>query len=202
MSSFPLVSTSINDYQRYRSLLSGNEAYFASSFDLIETQTLSSSQASIVFSSLSTYSSEYKHLQLRYTLRGSRSADGETILMRINGDTGANYSAHLLLGDGSTVATATELSLNSMEQFYTNGASSTANVFSAGVIDFLDAFSTNKFKTRRLLASSGTNSNFAGIQFGSGSWRNTAAIDSISIVPRYGSGWAANSRFSLYGIRG
>jgi hypothetical protein len=173
----------------------------AGSFDLLQTQILTSPTASIEFANLnSTYGATYQHLQIRMVYRGSAANDGETVLMRLNGDTGNNYSSHLLRGDGSgSPASSAELGLNSMEQLYTAGNNSAG--FGVAVIDLLDAFETTKFKTRRLLAASGTNSNFAGIQLGSGSWRNTAATTSITILPRYGSGWATNSRFSLYGIK-
>ena len=66
-------------------MLVGNEAFDPSSFDLIQTYTLSSNQASVTFSNLGDYSSTYKHLQLRMVAKSNRSGPGELFYYKING---------------------------------------------------------------------------------------------------------------------
>lgn len=170
----------------------------AGSFDLLETQVLGSSQASVTFSSLSTYSSTYKHLQIRATMRdaGSNASFG----FRFNADSGTNYARHQLLGNGSNVTSAAGTSENS--GYLGGGAVSTttANSFTGAVIDILDVFETTKFKTVRTLQ--GTTGSPTEIFLVSSLWQSTAAATSFQIYSRFGTNLAANCRFSLYGIKG
>jgi hypothetical protein len=168
-------------------------------YELIETQILGSSTASITFSGLATYASVYKHLQVRATLRTTRAATGEVFIMRFNADTGTNYSWHLLEGNGSTVISAAGTTQDYMRAAVGVGASGTTNGFGAAVIDIVDAYATTKNKTIRSLSGQATNTNF--IDLFSGSWRNTNAITSVTVAPLSTTDLAANSRFSIYGIR-
>ncbi len=170
-------------------------------YELIETQILGSSQTGITFSSLATYASTYKHLQIRYTARSSISGtqDGGTGI-RLNGDSGSNYSSHNLIGNGSTVSSNAFTSQTYMFSQTINGNTSAADAFGAGVIDLLDCYSTTKNKTLRWL--NGFTGSVSGIRLGSGAWLNTASVTSITIDARDGNSYLTGSRFSLYGIKG
>ena len=171
----------------------------AGDYELISSEILGSSQASIVFSNLGDYSSTYKHLQIRTVGRTDRGsgAVADTALVRINGDTGSNYSRHFLLGDGSSVSSGAGVSQTSMfgPRFTASGA--TANAFGAGVIDILDPYSTTKNTTIRSL-----NGISILIYLTSGSFLSTAAVSSVTLLPQVGSNFVSGSRFSLYGIKG
>jgi hypothetical protein len=174
-------------------------------YELIETVILASTSTSITFSSLATYASTYKHLQIRSTAKSSLSnldLTSGNIRMRFNGDTGNNYAIHKLFGNGSTASSIASTSRSSTVGglMYSNA---TANAFGAGVCDILDAYSTTKNKTTRLLASSflGSSANTF-IQLVSGVHLSTSAISSIELAPEDGGNIAIGSRFSLYGIRG
>jgi hypothetical protein len=174
----------------------------ASDYELIESYILGSSQSSITFSSLGTYSSTYKHLQIRAVGRvtDSEFGSGDGINVRFNGDSGANYSNHQLFGTGSSVLSNAASSQNqTILQRFTDAAS-TANAYGAVVCDILDSFSTTKNKTIRLLGGNANNSSF--IFLNSGAWYNTASITSIYLAPNVGTNFATGSRFSLYGIKG
>ena len=171
----------------------------ASSYELIETYVLGSSQASVVFSNLGTYSSTYKHLQLRMVLRGDRNAGAESLVGRLNGDSGANYAMHTLTGSGSSVISAAEANATFYEYtYFTDGGTST--IFTPVITDILDAYSTTKNKTIRTMF--GRTDGFGGVALVSGLWRSTSSITSITYTPRYGTNFVAGSRFSLYGIKG
>jgi hypothetical protein len=178
----------------------------AGSYDLIETYILGSSQASVVFSSLGDYSSTYKHLQIRYTAKSDRSSgDGnDAMIMRLNSDSGSNYNSHILLGDGSSVGSGYESgNLTSMDYSYIAGTGGNiSGGYGFGVMDFLDAYSTTKFKTRRALWGNSLGGSYKVVGLSSGLWRNTNAISTITFLPRYGTNLVAGSRFSLYGIKG
>lgn len=173
---------------------------FASDYELIETQILGSSQSGITFSSLGTYSSTYKHLQIRTTIRASLAAATETISIRINGDTGSSYTQHGLGSSGSTVFSysASPAVVNSGAIGSAPGSTTTANTFSGSVIDILDAFSTSKTKVFRALTGFSTSSN--GIALTSGAWLSTASITSINIYAG-NANFVAGTRMSIYGVK-
>ncbi len=170
----------------------------AGSFDLLESEILTGSQASVTFSSLSTkYAATYQHLQIRIVARTTRAAseDGSPIIY-LNGDTASNYRSHYLVGNGSNVVSydnGTNMGLGSYP-----GASAGANQFLPSVIDLLDPFETTKNKTIRVLA--GLSGSFNSVRLNSAVWLNTNALTSIQISANVGS-WAQYSRFSLYGIK-
>jgi len=142
--------------------------------------------------------STYTHLQIRYI--GRNSVNNSVILIRLNSDTGSNYSLHYLYGNGASVASGGAASQTNMEA---NMAVSTysANVFGSGVIDLLDYANTNKYKTLRVL--NGFDNNGSGqVTFSSGSWRNTNAVTSITLIPNSSGNFVSGTVFELYGIRG
>jgi len=175
----------------------------AGSYDLLESQVLTTSQASVTFSNLNNYASTYQHLQIRYVAKSDRSSgDGnDAMIVTLNGDSGANYNSHILIGDGA-VNSGFESYQNAMEYTYIAGTGGNiTGVFGSGVMDFLDAFETTKFKTRRTLFNNSLGGSYKAVGLSSAMWRNTAAITSITFDQRYGSNFVQGSRFSLYGIK-
>jgi len=172
----------------------------AGSFELISTTILSTTAASVTFSTTG-LGSTYKHLQIRSTIRTDKSV-GQSTFVRLNGDSGSNYAFHSLVGNGSSVTSNATTSYTSAVMYLgsTPGTNTTTGVFEPGIIDILDAFSTSKNKT--LKAVNGNQSNVVtNLRFTSGLWMNTAAITSILISPETNN-FIAGSRFSLYGIKG
>jgi hypothetical protein len=169
------------------------------SYELIETQILASATPSITFSSLGTYSSTYKHLQVRITNRQTGAGNIVSIGMRFNGDTGANYSFHRLQGTGSAVQSDAFSTQTSGFISGSPAASEAANAFGAYVVDILDAFSTTKYKTSRNL--SGVMATNGQIHLNSNLWQSTSSITSITFTAQ-NTDHAIGSRFSLYGIKG
>ena len=160
-----------------------------SDYELIQTTVLGSSQPSVTFSSLDTYSSTYKHLQLRYVWNSTSSAE---VNVRYNGDTGSNYRRHYLQGDGSSVISASDLSAA------VGGYNIVTNP-TATIIDILDFSNSSKTKTSRTMWGFTTSGYIA---LASGLWFATPqAITSIVLSPTAGN-FATGSRFSLYGIKG
>jgi hypothetical protein len=170
-------------------------------YELIQSSILGSDQATIDFTSLGTYSSTYKHLQLRIVSRGSNSNPWTQYRLRFNGDGTTSYDRHFFFGSAGTVgATAHVNDSGFLDGQTQTGNSGTSGAFGASVVDILDAYSTTKNKTLR---------NFGGrrpggddpIIFGSGLWRNTGSITSMEITNTAGN-FLTGSRFSLYGIKG
>lgn len=178
----------------------------AATYELLETQVLGSSQASVTFSSLSGYASTYRHLQIRMVARTDRSgADSDPIILQFNSDTGSNYTRHGLGGynfGGTSApysnAATSQTSIFISENFPVN--SSTTSAFGALIADIIEPFQTTKNKTVRSLA--GMNAAWSSVELRSGAWLSTTAVSSILVKPLVGGNFVANSRFSLYGIRG
>jgi hypothetical protein len=172
----------------------GAPAILPNSFDSIQTFTIGSSQASVEFTSIP---STYKHLQIRASARATVQA---RLIMQFNGNTGTNYSAHLMLGDGSTVSTGAGVSGVNMALAQSQAD---ANIFNANVVDILDYTNTNKNKTARILAGNEKNASGGEIALWSGSYfANTNAITSIKLFFDSGASIAQYSSFALYGIEG
>jgi len=173
----------------------------AATFELIQTQVLASSAASVTFSSLGSYASTYKHLQLRVTARVDNAGTTEAMgFMRFNGDTATNYSWHGLLGTGSAASAQNSVSTTGMWAVNATGPTQATGYFSGSVVDILDAFNTSKNKTIRGLSGNSTIDVFAY----SGVWYNSSSLSSITLIPQITASWnyIAGSRFSLYGVRG
>jgi hypothetical protein len=202
---FPLSSSSFGDYQRYLSMLAGNSAYVPpplSAFDLLETEILTGSQATVTFSGLnSTYGADYQHLQIRITARSTRNDTDSLFYMQFNGDTGSNYSMHNLRGTGSSLGSSwLSPSYPSGIIVYSglSGATQTAGSFGANIIDILDPFNSSKNTTTRIL--NGQAGSFNRISLESGAWLNTNSLTSITFDDVFGN-FAQHGRFSLYGLR-
>ena len=188
-------------YQKYSSLLAGNDPFIPGAYDLLETEILTGSQASVTFSSLnSTYAADYQHLQLRIVSRQDAAGD-EPLGMYFNADNSSSYSYHRLDADGSTVYSAAHTSDTSIERIGYSGNSTNSNSFGATIIDILDAFKTTKYTTVRSL--SGVHHDAPEIGISSGLYQKTDAVDSITLMKRTGTAdLLTDSRFSLYGLKG
>lgn len=176
----------------------------AGSYDLLETQVLGSSQASVTFSSLSTYASTYKHLQIRWVAKSTRAAaTGDDFFWQMNGNTTtSNYTSHYLRGTGSSVSSAANnnsIYYGLISNFMPAG--SYTNEFMSGVTDILDAFETTKNKTVRTVAGAITTSYAIDTTLSSGMFLSTDAVSSFTLKCRLAN-LAQYSRFSLYGIKG
>jgi hypothetical protein len=173
---------------------------FDSDYELISTTILGTTTADVVFD-VSSLGSTYKHLQIRMVARGSGATTAiRDLFIRLNANTGNNYSAHNLRGGGVSVSSTGAASLNviAQEPIFV-GNSNTANIFGAAIVDILDPFSTTKNTTVR--TTTGFTAATSRVSLGSGAFYSTAAITSVTIFPDSDS-ILAGSRFSIYGIKG
>ena len=184
----------------YASQISGHLFGPTGAYDSIATFTLGTAASSVTFSSIP---STYTHLQIRYLAKTSRAAVNDYAKLEINGDTTtSNYRSHTLNGDGGSAYAGTAANAIEIGGFPGN---TNADMFGAGVLDFLDYANTNKYKTIRILSGFNQNSASAGtswVGLDSGLWMSSSAITSIKITPGTGPNFVANSSFALYGIKG
>lgn len=169
-------------------------------YDLLETISLSSNTTSVTFSNIN---QGYKHLQIRSVVRGT-GGNSDFFRIRFNSSTNAIYSYHQLVASGASVAQYSSSSLGYTEIISRiRGTSSNTNANSAIVSEILDYTNTNKHKSIRSfggapIANSGDPQE---VDLASGGWASTDAITSIEIYTNGSSQLAANSRFSLYGVK-
>jgi len=171
------------------------------SYDSIATLNGTGSSGTITFSSIP---ATYKHLQLRFLLKGTSSSGGypTSFNFYVNSDnTSANYYHHALNGSGATATTSA--GAGNSDLIYAPGSSGLTDIYAAGIVDILDYTNTNKYKTFRSI--NGLDANGSGYtRFTSLLWKNTNAISSITFLsdPTYIGNWTTNSKIALYGIKG
>jgi hypothetical protein len=178
----------------------GAAAGAGGSYESIATVTVGSGGTStITFSSIP---ATYTHLQIRMLARGSGSTNWISAGVRFNSDSSSIYAIHELQGSGTAAAAGSDINITNCYTTFMPAASSSANLFGAGVVDILDYTNTNKFKTLRTLT--GFDRNGSGyIILRSGLYRSTNAVTSITLIDAdLGVGFAEYSQFALYGIKG
>jgi hypothetical protein len=169
-------------------------------YELIETQILTATASQIQFASLGSFSTTYKHLQIRYVAGNTNAiTDLDNVALRFNGQAGgsADYSHHRLWGSGSSVNAYALSSTSQMLGGLAGRGSST--IFAANIVDILDPFSTTKNKTIRVFTG-GYSPSQQVVGINSGARYNTASITSIELSC-FTDLFRIGSRFSLYGIR-
>lgn len=152
----------------------------------IATQTLTANAASITFSSIP---QGYTDIIL-VTSGASQPAGGGAAAIRFNSDTATNYSYLYMFGSGTSVSTG---KFANQTVIPTNRHNTTEGGGKAHIQNYSN---TTTYKT---VVTSGAGNNIAILY--TGTWRSTAAITSITIIPESGPGWAVGFTATLYGIK-
>jgi hypothetical protein len=169
------------------------------SYESIATTTVGSGGSStITFSSIS---SSYQHLQIRVMARGNNANTYDSFYVRFNSDSGNNYTFRSLQSDGATVSSNSISPYSGLRGTELSGNTATANIFGVAIIDIIDFSSTVKYKTGKVLGGVDRNGTGA-VTINSGIWANTAAVNSVTIVPVFGTSFLQYSSFALYGMKG
>jgi hypothetical protein len=155
----------------------------------LATTTLSSAASTVTFSSIS---GSYTDLVL-VAFISSTSVDGRILRCTFNSDTGANYSATRMTGNGTTAVSTQSTGQSNIPLCLT--ASTSTSLPTLYKVDILNYSSSTTFKT----VLSRANASASAVEATVGSWRNTSAINTITIVPSSGN-FNADSTFVLYGI--
>lgn len=163
-----------------------------STYTPIATTTLGSAAASYTFSAIS---GSYTDLALVCTTRVTGAVDNDDVLVTLNSDTGSNYSATYLNGNGSTATSGRNTSTSKGYWLYVVGNNAGSSTYTVDVINFNNYSNSTTYKT--IISRTANSSNGAAAR--AGLWRSTAAITSITLnCPN--SNLAAGSTFTLYGI--
>ena len=159
-------------------------------YEKIATTTLGSA-GTVTFNSIP---GTYTDIVLISSAKNS-SGSGGTYQIVLNSDTGSNYSATYMSGNGST-ATSGRFTNNTVA-YVSRSASSSGSEFSPGIVHFMNYSNTTTYKT---LLNRGNETGDATTAFVN-LWRSTSAITSINLQQPGGGNFAAGSNFTLYGIK-
>ena len=150
--------------------------------------TLAATSTSITFGSIP---ATYRDLVIVF--QGLAFGGNYATRLRLNGDTGSNYSFQRMSGNGSTAAASTGTSGTFLTLSVQADARETDRV--QHYINLMDYSATDKHKT---IISRADNS-AQGTEAFAGRWANTAAITSVQIYPSANS-FAIGTTVALYGI--
>lgn len=160
-------------------------------YESIATQTLGTTASSVVFSSIpATYTDVVAVVQAI--------SDGTyaNFNVRVNGDTGSNYSRTRLSGNGTSATSARATNQTSFFLADVSGISNTG--YSMYIVNFMNYANTTTYKS--ILSRTNTINGNAGdgVELHAQLWRSTSAINEISFLV---SSFASGSTFTLYGIK-
>ena len=202
---FGVSSTVKNRLPRYSNFWDGTAVYSpfspTGSYDALATYTVpAGGVSSITFAGLPT-GGQYQHLQVRCLIRTNRNDVQDLVQFRFNGDTSASNAYHYLGGDGTSAVAGATASTSSPWTALIAGNNASSNIYGVSVTDILDYSNTNKYKTVRTLSGVDTNNTDGRLYYLSNLWMNTSAINSIQILPIYGSSLNQYTQFSVYGVK-
>ena len=156
-----------------------------STYEPIATNTLSSAQASVTFSSFSGYT------DLVLIVTGKTATSNGQIQLRFNSDSGSNYGTTYLIGDGSSAFSDSDSNISGgMVPGFLATSTEGNNIF-----NIQNYANTTTYKSV-LARANRTNR----LQLTANTWRSNSAITTILVQVLGGQNFAAGSTFTLYGI--
>lgn len=161
--------------------------------ELITTTTVGAGGASSIdFTSIP---GTYTDLVLMLTARSNtiRASSGGFATVRVNGSS-STYARKILLGDGSSAASAGDANATVL----VNASDTTASTFNNASIYFPN-YASSSSKTWYVDSANENNGTTADIQLMAASWSGTSAITQITLTMGAGN-FAQYSTVSLYGI--
>ena len=171
----------------------------ANTYTLISSNTLSSSAASVTFSSIP---STYTDLVVKISARTDRATTSTGIRLTFNGSSAASYSYVYVLGSGTT-ASSSRTSNNTVATFGSvAAATSTANTFSSHEL-YIPSYN-NTSQNKPFSSSNAYENNTAAAELSAYAnlWSNTSAISSITFTQAgTGTNFVTGSSFYLYGVK-
>ena len=160
-------------------------------YEAIATQTLGTTSSSVDFSSIPATFTD-----LIAVVNATSDGTFANFNVRVNGDTGSNYSRTRLSGNGTSATSGRASNQTSFFLADVSGISNTGRSFY--IVNFMNYANTTTYKT--VLSRTNTNNLNAGdgVELHAQLWRSTSAINEISFLV---SSFASGSTFTLYGIK-
>ena len=170
----------------------------ANTYTLIASNTLSTSAASVTFSSIP---GTYTDLVLKCSVRDDTSGTSEALgrFWKLSADTGSTMSQTDLLGSGSA-ASSTRRTSQDDSLFVIDRSGATSNTFSNTEI-YIPSYTASQNKPISIFSVDESNATAAYMRVQALLWRNTAALSSFEIRAYSGNNLVSGSSFFLYGIK-
>ena len=162
---------------------------------LISSQVLSTSAASVTFSAIP---ATFTDLVLRFSSR----ADTDPHTIRVVFNSNGNGSQTYMWGNGSSASGARDVGTSGTNLYNVNTAGSTSNTFTSGEI-YLPSYTASQNKPLSVFYAQENNSSTAYLYAVAGLKSSTDAITSISMqcAGVFGESFVSGSSFFLYGIK-
>ena len=168
----------------------------ATTYTLIDSEVLTSSQASVTFSAIP---ADYTDLVVKVSGRTNRANTLDLLEIVFNSDTSALYSYVRLWGDGSSASS----SASSGNALYVgqglDAANATANTFGSIEI-YIPNYTSTTSKPISSNNAQETNASGATREVSASLYRNTSAISSMTLQSLTSNSFVSGSSFYLYGI--
>ena len=166
----------------------------ANTYTLIEAKTLTTTTASITFSSIP---GTYTDLLLKISSRNNDIYN--EIHFRFNGNSGNNYSGTNIYGNGSSAISSSSSSISSLQNLTVESVSGQTSDTFGNTELYIPNYTSSNNKSVSADGVQENNATSAQAMLGAGIWAQTNAITSIEAFPSIGS-FVAHSTFYLYGI--
>jgi hypothetical protein len=158
----------------------------ASTYEKIATTTLGSASATVTFSSISG-----SYTDLRLIIAGGFAGGLDDLLVRVNSDTGNNYSRSFMYGSGTSAVGGRAANASGFYVAGLNGGQSVSKW------DFMNYSNSTTYKTVLVRSDAADWATFATVAL----WRSTSAINAMSIANASAGNFNAGTTFTLYGIK-
>lgn len=152
----------------------------------LDTKTVGTAVSSVTFTSISS-----GYTDLRLVINGGVTTL-DNVVMRFNGDTASNYSATLMRGDGTSAISARSSNAAFIDWVTYIGTNVSSTVSTTDIMNYSN---TTTYKTS--ISRGNVASNYVSASVGM--WRNTAAINSITLISG-STNFLVGTTFTLYGI--
>jgi hypothetical protein len=163
---------------------------------LISSQTLSSTAATVTFSSIP---ATYTNLVLKYSARCDAAVTFRFAYLKVNGSS-TSYSETYLMGDGASATSSRASSQTFIGYLRVPGTSATASTFSNGEL-YIPSYTASQNKPMSVIDAAETNATTAYILSEAALWQNTATISSVTFGLDGSGSLVSGSSFYLYGIK-
>jgi hypothetical protein len=168
-----------------------------STYTLISSNILSSSTASVTFSSVP---ATYTDLLLKVSARTNNGFNRNYLVLTMNGVGGTSYSIIRLTNDSGTPTSASMSNEASIQEFPANGGSSAANTFS-NIDIYIPSYTASQNKQIAISSAQENTSTSIDITDTAALFKNNSTITTLTIQPNTANDFVSGSSFYLYGIK-
>lgn len=159
-------------------------------YEKIEAKTLGTATSSVTFTSIpSTYT------DLVMIINGSIASGNPSIWIRMNSDSGSNYSFTRVTGNGSAAASSRESTQT--KGFIASAFGMTTTYETNIIMQVMNYSNATTYKTTLSRANTPSLGTEASVNL----WRSTSAINAIEILNSSATNFTVGSTFTLYGIK-